>query len=253
MLRHPTIEKLIELKLTGMAEALEEQGRHPDISALIFEERLGLLVDHEKTLRDNRRLKTRLRKARLRLLACIEDIDFRLPRGLDKALVLSLADCSWIRHGENILITGATGSGKTFISCAFGHRACLESFSAEYWRFSRFLDHLAAAKCDGSYPKVLRQIAKTHVLILDDWGLVPLNDENRRDLLEVMEDRCGLRSTIIASQLPPKTWHEYLGDPTLADSILDRLIHNAHRLELNPKESIRKTRARKQKRQPTKS
>lgn len=253
MLRHPTIDKLREIKLIGMAEALEEQARHSEIDALTFEERLGLLVDHEKTLRDNRRLKNRLRRARLRLEACIENIDFRIPRGLDKALVLSLADCAWIRHGDNILITGATGSGKSFLSCALGHRACLEDASVEYWRFSRFLEHLAEAKCDGSYPKVLRRIARTHVLILDDWGLVPLGDENRRDLLEVMEDRCGLWSTIVTSQLPVKNWHEYLDDPTIADSILDRFVHNSYRIELVVKESIRKTQARKRKAQSKKS
>jgi DNA replication protein DnaC len=247
MLHHPTIQKLYELKLTGMAEALSEQQGHPEIGNLTFEERLGLLVDHETTVQDNRRLKTRLRKANLRQSASVEDINFRYPRGLDKALVLSLADCEWIRHHENVLITGSTGSGKSFLACALGHKACLEGFSVKYWRFSRLLEELSMSKCDGRYPKVLRDLAKTYVLIIDDWCLVPLGDENRRDLLEVLEDRYHLRSTIVTSQLPVKAWHEYLDDPTIADSILDRLVHNAYRIELTAKESIRKVEARKRK------
>ena len=240
MLHHPTIQKLYELRLTGMAEALEEQQNHHKIEELSFEERLGLLVDHEKVQRDNRRLKTRLRRASLKQTACVEDIDFKMPRSLDKALILSLADCNWVHKHQNILITGPTGCGKSFIGCALGHKACLEGFTTKYWRFSRLLEAMNTARCDGTYAKMLKQMAKVNVLVIDDWGLSQLDDTSRRDILEIFEDRYKLRSTIVTSQFPVKKWHEYLGDPTLADAILDRLVHNAFRIDLKARESIRK-------------
>jgi len=242
MLNHPTAEKLQTLKLTGMAKALDEQRVMSDIEELAFEERLGLLVDRELTERENRRLGTRLKKAKLRHTCCIEDLDFRTPRGLDKALILSLAACAWIAKGINVLITGPTGVGKSYLACALGHKACLEDHSVLYLRLPRLFEELRLAKADGSYGKLMMTYAKTSLLVLDDWGLTPLSDSQRRDLLELLEDRHGLRSTIVTSQLPVNLWHDYLGDPTLADAILDRLVHSAHKINLKG-ESMRKQNA----------
>jgi len=239
MLIHPTTEKLQTLKLTGMAKALEEQRAMPDIDELHFDARLGLLVDRELTERENRRLGTRLKRAKLRHSCCVEGLDFRTPRGLDKALILSLAACAWIAKGVNVLISGPTGVGKSHLACALGHKACLEGHSVLYLRLPRLLEELRLAKADGSYGKLMMSYAKTSLLVLDDWGLTPLSDSQRRDLLELLEDRHGLRSTIVTSQLPVKLWHDYLGDPTLADAILDRLVHNAYKINLKG-ESMRK-------------
>lgn len=239
MLNHPTTEKLQTLKLTGMVKALEEQRQMPDIDELCFEERLGLLVDREATERENRQLATRLKKAKLRHSSCVEDIDFRTPRGLDRAIILSLAACAWIAKGINVLITGPTGVGKSYLACALAHKACLEGYSALYLRLPRLFEDLRLAKADGRYGKLMTTYAKTDLLVLDDWGLTPMSDLQRRDLLELMEDRYGQRSTIVTSQLPVTAWHESIGDPTLADAILDRLVHNAHQLNLKG-ESMRK-------------
>jgi len=222
-----------------MYQALVEQLQMPDIAALTFEERLGLLVDRESTERENRRLTTRLRQAKLRQTACIEDIDYRHPRGLDKSLMARLATCQWVRERHNVLITGPTGIGKTWLGCALGHKACREGLTVLYLRLPRFLPELPIAKGDGRYGKLLTTLAKTDVLILDDWGLAPFSDENRRDLLEIVEDRHERRATIITSQLPVEHWHDALGDPTLADAILDRLVHNAYKIALHG-ESMRK-------------
>jgi len=222
-----------------MYQALVEQLQMPDIAALTFEERLGLLVDRELTERENRRLTTRLRQAKLRQTACIEDIDYRHPRGLDKALMARLATCQWVRERHNVLITGPTGIGKTWLGCALGHQACRNGLTALYLRLPRFLQELPIAKGDGRYGKLLTTLAKTDVLILDDWGLAPFSEENRRDLLEIVEDRHDRRATIITSQLPVEHWHDALGDPTLADAILDRLVHNAYKIALQG-ESMRK-------------
>ena len=243
MLNHPTLDKLLALKLTGMAKALSEQMALPESQALSFEERLGLLVDREMTVRSDRRLTTRVRQAKLRLSASLEDIDYRHPGGLDKALLLRLASCQWIHDRHHVLITGPTGSGKTWLSCALGHKACREGLTALYLRLPRFLQELPMAKGDGRYGKVLTTLAKTDLLILDDWGLAPLSDENRRDLLEIIEDRHDRRATLVTSQLPVEHWHEALGDPTLADAILDRLVHNAYKITLQG-ESMRKRQAR---------
>ena len=232
MLTHPTLDKLQHLKFTGMAAALAEQMQMPDIEELAFEERLGLLVDRELTERENRRLSSRLRRARLKHNAALEDIDYRHPRGLDKSLIQSLATCQWVKEHLNILITGPTGVGKTWIACALAQKACREGYTAGYLRLPRLLQEMAIAKGDGRYPKLLATLAKTDVLVLDDWGLAKLTGEQRRDLLEILEDRHATRSTLATSQLPIETWHDVMGDPTLADAILDRLVHNAYRINL---------------------
>jgi len=240
MLTHPTMEKLQTLKLTGMLKALTEQQQMPEIDSLGFEERLGLLIDREATERENRKLATRLKKAKLRQTAVIEDLDFRRTRGLDKALILSLAACAWISKGINVLICGPTGVGKSYLACALAHKACLEGHSALYLRLPRLFEELRLAKADGRYGKLMLSYAKTDLLVLDDWGLTPMTDPQRRDLLELMEDRYGLKSTIITSQLPVTAWHDAIGDPTLADAILDRIVHNAHKIDMKG-ESMRKT------------
>ena len=243
MLKHPTLDKLHALKLTGMAAALEDQSATLDITDLSFEERLGLLVDREMTERDNRRMSSRLRRAKLRHAAILEDIDYRNSRGLDKGLVQSLASCQWVKEHLNVLITGPTGVGKTWLACALAHKACREGYTAQYVRLTRLLRDLTIAKGDGQYSKLLTSLAKVDVLILDDWGLMKLSAENRRDLLEVLEDRHGRRSTIATSQLPIEEWHGIIGDATLADAILDRLVHNAYKINLRG-ESMRKQQAK---------
>ena len=243
MLKHPTLDKLHALKLTGMAAALADQSATPDITDLSFEERLGLLVDREMTERDNRRMTSRLRRAKLRHNAILEDLDYRYSRGLDKGLVQSLAGCQWVKEHLNVLITGPTGVGKTWLACALAHKACREGYTAQYVRLTRLLRELTIAKGDGQYSKLLTNLAKVDVLILDDWGLMKLSAENRRDLLEVLEDRHGRRSTIATSQLPIEEWHGVIGDATLADAILDRLVHNAYKINLRG-ESMRKQQAK---------
>jgi DNA replication protein DnaC len=232
MLTQPTIEKLQMLKLTGMVKGLEEQLQMTGLEELGFVERLGLLVDREATERENRRLKDRLAKARLRHVAAVEDVDLRAPRGLDRSLFASLCSCQWITQHLNILITGKTGTGKSFVACALAQKACREGFTAAYHRVPRLLTELAAAKADGRYPKLLAGLARIDLVVLDDWCLHPLTDAYRRDLLEILEDRYGRRSTVVTSQLPVATWHEAFGDATLADAVLDRLVHNAHELQL---------------------
>ena len=230
MLLNPTLEKLQALKLTGMAQALDEQLKSSDISQLSFEERLGLMIDRETTERDNRRLKTRLKKARLRQKACMEDINFRHPRGLKRDQVQQLLSSRWLKEHQNVIITGPTGVGKTWLACALSQKACRDGFSVQYQRLPRLLQDLNLAKADGRYPKLMTDLAKTDLLVLDDWGLAPLTDAQRRDLLEILEDRHNLKSTLVTSQMPVEHWHELIGDPTLADAILDRLIHNSHRV-----------------------
>jgi DNA replication protein DnaC len=243
MLNNPTLEKLQGLRLNGMARAYEEQLATADIEELGFSDRFGLLVDREMTERDNRRLKNRLARARLRHMAAVEDIDFRTPRGLERSQFTALCSCQWVRDHQNVLITGASGLGKSFLACALAQKACREGFSALYHRLPRLLPSMAIAKADGSYSKLLVTLARADVLVLDDWGIHPLTDGSRRDLLEILEDRYDQRSTIVTSQLPVSSWHDALGDATLADAILDRLVHNAHRLQLKGKESVRKTKA----------
>jgi len=242
MLSHPTLEKLQTLKLTGMIKGLEEQLRMTGLEDLDFAERLGLLIDREITERENRRLKDRLAKARLRHTAAVEDVDLRTPRGLDRSVFLALCSCQWVTQHLNVLITGKTGTGKSYLACALAQKACREGFTAAYHRVPRLLAELATAKSDGRYAKVLAGVARVDVLVLDDWGLHALNDASRRDLLEILEDRYGRRSTVVTSQLPVSAWHDAIGDATLADAVLDRLVHNAYELKLKG-ESRRKSQA----------
>ena len=246
MLKHPTEERLIALGLIGMAKALEEQRRQPDIAALSFEERFAMLVDREMTERDNKRLIARLRFASLRQNAVVEDVDTKTPRGLDRALFQKLVGSEWIERRHNLLISGPTGVGKSWIACALGHKACRDNRSVLYHRVPRLFDALALARGDGRHARLLKSLARVDLLILDDWGLSPMTAEQRRDLLEILEDRHGRCSTIVTSQLPVEHWHEIIGDPTLADAILDRLVHNSHRLILKG-ESLRKAAAKRQK------
>lgn len=239
MLNNPTCDQLRELRLAGMLAAYEAQLKDGACDGLSFEERLGLLVDREYNERQNRRLKTRLREARLRLDAAVEDIDYRHPRGLDKRLLLSLADCQWIRQHQNLIITGPTGAGKTYLACALANQACRQGLTVQYHRAPRLFGDLALARGDGRYPKLIAKLAKSDLLILDDWATALLTDEQRRDLFEIAEDRYQRRATLITAQLPVKHWHETIGDPTLADAILDRIIHNAHTITLKG-ESMRK-------------
>jgi len=239
MLMHPILDRLQTLRFFGMLSALEEQMKMPDIEKLSFEDRFGLLVDRETADRQNRRFNTRLRKAKLRQNACIEDIDFRHQRGLDKSLIMQLASGQWIKEANNVLIIGPTGVGKTYIACALAHKACQLDYSTMYFRLPRLLQQLDVAKGDGRYAKMVKSFAKTDLFVIDDWGLKKLIKEQSHDLLEIFEDRHRLRSTFITSQLPVEHWHEIIGNPTLADAILDRLVHNAYRINLKG-ESMRK-------------
>jgi DNA replication protein DnaC len=239
MLTHPLLDKLQQLNYTGMKTALPEQIQRTDLNDLSFEDRLMLLLDRELTYRNSRRLQLKLRQAKLKQNASMEQIDFKNSRGLDKALILSLSSCQWVKEHQALLLTGATGTGKTYLACALAHQACLEGFSAAYVRLPRLCQEFLIAKGDGRYAKLMKQFAKIDVLILDDFGLQILNDEQCRDLLEILDDRHRLKATILTSQLPVKHWHEALGNPTLADAILDRIVHQAYKIQFTG-DSLRK-------------
>jgi DNA replication protein DnaC len=240
MLSHPTFDHLRTLQLSGMLKALHDQEQLPDSERLSFLERLGLLLDREISERQNRRLTTRLRAAQLKQQASLEDLDLKTPRHLDRALIHQLADCQWVAAHLNLLITGPTGVGKSYLACALAQKACREGYTALYQRLPRLLTELEIARGDGRYPKLMRQLARVDVLVLDDWGLEnSVNDRQRRDLLELLDDRYATRATVVTSQLPIEHWHQALGDPTLAEAILDRLVHNAYRLPLQG-DSMRK-------------
>jgi DNA replication protein DnaC len=234
MLMQNTIDTLRHLKLHGMVHALQEQRESQNAHVLSFEERLGLLVDRERLHRANGRHRSLLRESRLKIVqACVEDIDYRSHRGLEKSRIAALAD--GIQRGQNLLITGPAGTGKTWLSCALAHQACRQGLSATYCRVPRLLEEIHTAHVDGSYRKLLKRLAKTSVLVLDDWGPIAVSTQDRADLLEILDDRHNARSTIICSLLPVSAWHAYLGEPTLADAtILDRVVHHSHRLELHP-------------------
>ncbi len=244
MLTHPTEQRLVTLGLAGMAKALEEQRRQPDVAALAFEERLALLVDREAIERENKRLGSRLKFAGLRQTATVEDADMKVARGLDKTLFAKLAAGDWITRHQNLAIIGKTGLGKSWLACALGHKACRDDRSVLYHRVPRLFDALALARGDGRHARLLKSLSRVDLLILDDWGLAPITPDQARDLLEIIDDRHGRGSTIVTSQLAVEHWHELIPNPTIADAILDRLVHNAHRLVLNG-ESIRKSEAKR--------
>src|SRR3989475_1229192 len=229
MLPHPTHDRLIALGLVGMAKAFEEQRQQPAVASLTFEERLGLLVDREAVERQSKRLVTRLKFASLRQNATVEDLNTKAARGLDKALFAKLATGDWIGRRHDLLITG---TGKSWLACALGHKACRDDRSVLYYRVPRLLDALALARGDGRYARLLKSLARVELLILDDWGLATLTSEQGRDILEIIDDRHRRASTIVTSQLPVDHWHEVIADPTVADAVLDRLVHGAHRLTL---------------------
>ncbi|HTR49947.1 MAG TPA: IS21-like element helper ATPase IstB [Kofleriaceae bacterium] len=233
MMNEPTIDKLRALHLGAMADAWIAQRNDAKTYEIDFDTRFGMLVDAEHLARDNKRLDRALREAKLRISgACLEDVDYAAKRELERPLVRQLATCGWVSAHANIVITGATGTGKSYLACALAQQACRAGHRALYRRMPRLLEELSLAHADGTYLRLLGRLAKIDVLVLDDWGLAPLREQERRDLLEILEDRHGARSTIVTSQLPVEKWHDYLADPTIADALLDRVVHNAHRLKL---------------------
>jgi len=239
---HQTIEKLSQMKLHTMATALQEQLEQSSVSSLGFEDRFALLVDREWTSRENRKLTKRLKTAQLRTQATVEDIDYQHPRGLDRSVIRTLASCQWIRSHQNIIVTGPTGIGKTYLSEAFVNKACREGLNAVRYRSTMLFEEMKIAYGDGSYFKLLGKLSKFDLIAIDDWAVEPLDEEERRHFLELMEDRHGLKSTFITSQYPVSKWHDRIGEPTIADAILDRIVHNAHKIPLKG-ESMRKTKS----------
>jgi DNA replication protein DnaC len=241
MLTHPTLDRLHDMGMFGMAKAFADMSQSDEAAGLNHAEWLGFLLDREWSYRYDRKLASRLRYARLRHQAAVEDIDYRAPRGLDRPLMQKLVIGEWIEAHDNLVICGPTGVGKSWLACALGHKACRDNRSVLYQRVPKLFGDLALARGDGRYARLFRALGGVQLLILDDWGLEPLDAQARHDLLEIIEERYGRRSTIITSQLPVASWHEVIGDPTYADAILDRLVHNAQRIELTG-DSLRKTR-----------
>lgn len=239
MLNEPTIAKLLAMKLNGMVEALEEQRKSAQTTSLSFEERLALLVERQWLWKENRAMATRLQFAKLRQSACLEDIDYHHPRGLQRSVIEHLAGSDWLKYGQNCIITGPTGVGKSYLACALAQKACRDGFRALYFYSPKLFRELSASQIDGSLPSLLKKLAKTSLLVIDDLGLEKASAAQYRDLLEILDDRHGTASTLITSQFPLTRWHELIGDATVADAILDRLIHGAHRIELKG-ESMRK-------------
>jgi DNA replication protein DnaC len=233
MLTEPTIEKLQALHLGAMAAAWAAQREDPKIHDVDFDSRFAMIVEAEQLARDNKRLERGLREAKLRIAnACIEDLDYAPKRELDRSMMRQLAGCGWIAAHANVIITGATGTGKSYVACALAQQACRKGYRVLYRRMPRLLEELALAHADGTYTRLLGRLAKVDVLVLDDWGLAPLRDQERRDMLEIFDDRHTARSAILTSQLPVEKWHDYVADPTIADALLDRVVHNAHRIKL---------------------
>ena len=250
MLTQPTIEKLNSMKLTAMAKAFADQMQCPDMAQLTFEERFGLIVDYQMTDLENRRMQNRLKNAKLRLAAIIEDLDFRQGRGMDRSTIMSLAGNQWVKSRHNILITGPTGAGKSYLACALAQKACRDGHSVLYQRIPRLLQDIAVSRHDGRYNKLIAPLVKCEVLILDDFLISPMTREEQRELLEIVEDRYDRKACVITSQLPVKAWHDGMEDPTLADAILDRLVHNAYKLELKGESMRRKRTILDQKTEP---
>ena len=232
MLVQQTIQQLHDLHLFAMAQAVSEQLERSDLGSLSFEERLGLIVDKEHLARHQRRLKARLKKAQLKQSACVEDVDYQHPRNLDRKVMQELVTCRWIHHHQNVIITGATGLGKSWLACALADKTCREGFRAIYKQVQRLTFELALARADGSYLRLLGQLAKVDLLVLDDWGLAPLEGQAQHDVLDVIDDRAGVHSTLVTSQFPVDKWHDTVGDPTVADALLDRLVHTATKIHL---------------------
>lgn len=232
MLNEQTKSKLYAMKLNGMATAYEEQCQQPRMAELSFDERLGLLVDRQWTWREERALKTRLQHAQFKLSACVEDLDFHAARGLKRSQLEHLASSQWVGHHQSVIVTGPTGTGKTFLACALGQKACRDGHRVRYYVASKLFRQLAAAHADGSFMRLSSRLQKTALLIIDDWGMEKLQEAQYRDFLEILDDRQGCGATLMTSQFPLKLWHDTIGNPTVADAILDRLLHNAHRLEL---------------------
>ena len=250
MLTQPTIEKLNSMKLAAMAKAFADQMQCPDMTQLTFEERFGLIVDYQITDLENRRMQNRLRTAKLRQSASIEDLDFRQGRGMDRSTVMSLAGNQWVKRHHNILVTGPTGAGKSYLACALAQKACRDGHTVLYQRLPRLLQDISVARHDGRYHKIMKQVVKCEVLVLDDLLISPLSREEQKELLEIVEDRYDRKATVVTSQLPIKAWHDSMQDPTLADAILDRLVHNAYKVELKGESMRRKRTTLDQKTEP---